>query len=76
MTQRTQTKRARTLVDIAGNVSIAEAQPKEKVPVDIEMPNGSIKKVFVLVAPGQLINQKKLRKRVIDGDFGGCLLEE
>ena len=75
MAKKTQTKLARTLVDKAGNVSVAPAQEREKVPVDIDMPNGSIKRVYVLISPGQLINQIKLRKRVIEGDFGGSLLE-
>lgn len=76
MTKRTKTKLARTLVDKVGNVSIAPAQERDRVPVDIEMPNGSIKRVIVLVSPGQLINQRKLRKRVIEGNYGSSVIVE
>lgn len=74
MSKRTLTKQARTLVDRFGNTSVAPAQEREHVRVSIQMPNGSVRDVVVLVAPGQIINQKKLRQRVIDGDYGGGVI--
>lgn len=67
MTKRTLTKHARTLVDRAGNVSIAPPQEKQEAIINIQMPNGAIKEFAIMMAPGQLVNQIKLRKKIIAG---------